>query len=548
MTDIWRRYLGYYRPVWKTIVATSLVSVLQAALGLPIAWQLKRLFDGSSGGGLAVGLSLASIVLLYLLGDALLIYSVRRNLGLVKPVVKQLRLDLVERVLLRPAPSSRTETIGAIHGALLQDAERIDEMSAALICRLLPALLSISVLFTILATLSLALFVVALVVMPLGWLVTAWFRRKVRARVAAFDASRDRYNSGVLGLLQRLELTRSHGAEGSEIARHSQLARELAEDGMSVASSGTALFVLHNQIAVFTAIGVIFAGRQMMVSGSLTIGTLLAFYIVLAMTRGHLTSIATQLPSVLSGHAALHRIFPLINSAAESPYKGKKIIPFDGGVDLVGVHYGYTEAPVLENVDLAMPPGQMTALTGPNGAGKTTIARLVLGLDRPDQGYLKADGIAYDDLAIDALRSKMAFAAQDPMIFVGTVRENLLFGLGRAVESAEIDEVLELVGAGFVAMLEQGLDSWLGDSGVRLSGGQRQRLSIARAILRQPALLILDEPTNHLGTAEGQAIIKRIRHRDPAITILLISHDQGLLALADNCWRATSTGLLSAAA
>lgn len=546
--EAWSRYLAFYKPAWKIIVLTSLASTLQASFGIPIAWLLRRLFDASALTGVELAMTLGGIVLIYLAGDALLIFSQRRNLALVKPVARRMRMQMMERAMLRPRAFERSNSVGAMHSALVQDVELVDHMSSAVLSRLLPALFSVCVLFAVLAWLSLPLFLITLVVLTFGWLATTFYRRRVRARVVAFDGVRNAYNAGAIGMLQRLELARTYGAEKSELARHADLSGRLAAQGMAMASGNNALFVLHNQIAVFTAIAVLFTGHRLVESGSITIGALLAFYVVLAMSRGHLTSFATLMPGLLSGNAALQRLQPLLAAGQDSGYTGSRSIDFNGAVELAGVSYAYRGEPVLRDVSMATAPGRVAGLSGPNGAGKTTIARLILGLDRPSDGVLRAGGYSYDELSIDALRRRIAFVAQDPVIFASSVRENLLFGLEEAPGDDAVARALEIAGADFVQELESGLDAWLGDDGVRLSGGQRQRLSIARAILRKPALMILDEPTNHLGGVEACAIIERIRRDNPEIALLLVTHDPEMLAMADHSWRVTGGSLIESAA
>jgi ABC-type bacteriocin/lantibiotic exporter with double-glycine peptidase domain len=533
--ELWVRFLAFYRPAMKTIFITVSVSALQAGLSLPIAWLLRNLFDGRTLATPELIANLLAIALTYITSDALLLFSVKRNLAIVKPIARQIRMEIIEGAIQQQLVEP-SQSMGMMHSALVQDVESADQMAAALLCRVLPAILSTSVLFAVMAWLSSTLFCVMLLILLIGWQITALYRKKLISRVGAFDASSDAYNRGVITLFQRVELTRTHGAERAELERHGALAARLETDSWSVSVAGNAMLALHNQVAIFSAIGVLFIGNRFVAEKSISIGDLLAFYIVLGMARTHLTSGVAAIPSLMSGHVALRRLLPLLTKKKESAYVGREIIDFDGGVEVRNVSYGYGDERVLQDVSLNIAPGRVTALTGSNGSGKTTIARLVLGLDRPSEGELCAGGKTYVELSIEALRRKVAFVAQDPVIFAGSVRDNLIFGLDHIPGDADLTKSLTLVGADFVHELQDGLASWLGDSGVVLSGGQRQRLSIARAALRSPALLILDEPTNHLGSAEARAILFRLIENNPKLTVLLISHDPELLALAQTSW------------
>lgn len=251
------------------------------------------------------------------------------------------------------------------------------------------------------------------------------------------------------------------------------------------------------------------------------------------MTRPHLSALVTQAPSVWAGRAALRRLHRLTIQTAEPAYVGDEPLALVETIELVGIGHGFGDRLLFDDVSLRLAAGRVVALAGPNGAGKTTLVRLVLGLERPCSGKLRADGIDYDRIDMKTLRARIGLVTQDPALFAATIRHNLSFGLDPAPSDDRLDEALQLAGAAFVGELEDGLDTAVGDRGVRLSGGQRQRLSIARALLRRPALLILDEPTNHLGSAATSDIMRRVRARHPDIAMLIVSHDPEMLALAD---------------
>jgi ABC-type bacteriocin/lantibiotic exporter with double-glycine peptidase domain len=202
------------------------------------------------------------------------------------------------------------------------------------------------------------------------------------------------------------------------------------------------------------------------------------------------------------------RIFSLEDAGAL--YTGTRRLAFKGSVALESVSFAYGSTSLLEDVSLCLEPGTVTAVVGPNGGGKTTLARLILGLYLPRKGRLLADGVPYSELDIADLRRSIAFTPQDPVVFAGTVWENLCYGLAES----DCDEVLRasrmaLVDE-FVEMLPQGYDTQLGEDGGTLSGGQRQKLAIARALARRPRVLILDEPTNHLDEDSVRRLLENL--------------------------------------
>ncbi len=170
---------------------------------------------------------------------------------------------------------------------------------------------------------------------------------------------------------------------------------------------------------------------------------------------------------------------------------------------------------MLQAINLTLSPGQTVVVVGPNGSGKTTLLNLLLGFYRPQQGQLYADEQPFSQLDLIHLRRSIAVVSQDPVIFPGTIRENLTYGcpevsFQRIIEAAHLATAHE-----FIEQLPQGYDTFVGDNGVLLSGGQRQRLAIARALLRQPKLLILDEPTNHLDATAVEQLMHHLKKLDP---------------------------------
>jgi ABC-type bacteriocin/lantibiotic exporter with double-glycine peptidase domain len=173
------------------------------------------------------------------------------------------------------------------------------------------------------------------------------------------------------------------------------------------------------------------------------------------------------------------------------------------------------------------------AIVGPNGSGKSTVAFLILGFYRPEAGSVAADGHSYDRLDVVHLRESIAMVTQDPVLFSGTIRENIAYG-NPDVDEKSMERASELATADrFVGALADGYDTNTGEGGMALSGGERQRIAIARALLRKPRLLILDEPTNHLDVESVDRLMHNLAELDSRPAVLIITHDTRLLHLAD---------------
>jgi ATP-binding cassette subfamily C protein len=223
-------------------------------------------------------------------------------------------------------------------------------------------------------------------------------------------------------------------------------------------------------------------------------------------------------------------------SAAETT-KGTRDPVFTGGIRVEGVDFKYDERPILESASLFIPAGEVTAIVGPSGAGKTTIADLALGLVRPQQGEVWLDDVPLAEIDVAKWRRRVGYVPQEMLLLHEDVLTNVTLG-DPSLSRADVEAALEAAGAtDFVRELPQGLDTPLGERGARLSGGQRQRIAIARALVHRPILLILDEATAALDPASEAGIYETVRSLRGHTTILAISHQPGLLQVADRVYR-----------
>ncbi len=232
----------------------------------------------------------------------------------------------------------------------------------------------------------------------------------------------------------------------------------------------------------------------------------------------------------------LERVDEIIHSAREA-----REVVHDGkppslqrGITFEDVHFSHPGKPVLQGVNFTMPARRITVLTGPSGAGKTTIVDLVIGLQKPQAGCILIDDTPLEDIDLAAWRRMIGYVPQELILLSGNVRDNIT--LGTHTTDERVWHALELAGAAdFVRELPEGLDTDLGERGVKLSGGQRQRLSLARALVREPALLILDEVTSALDPETERKLVRQISQlaSDRRITVIAITHTPAWQGVAD---------------
>ena len=220
-----------------------------------------------------------------------------------------------------------------------------------------------------------------------------------------------------------------------------------------------------------------------------------------------------------------------IDTSATAPTLTQELRLSGAGVQFVGA-----ERAALDEIDLVIPAKQMVALLGPSGSGKSTLADVLGGLISPDTGTLSIDGTVLDAGVRRAWREQVAYVHQEPVLLAASLRDNLRWAAPEASD-AEIETALRAAAAEFAFALPQGLDTLLGDGGRTLSGGERQRLMLARALLRQPALLILDEATSALDPANEALIVQALERLKGTLTVVVIAHRGALSALADQTYQ-----------
>jgi len=313
-------------------------------------------------------------------------------------------------------------------------------------------------------------------------------------------------------------------------------------DGVSVAASNSIVrFAAVRPIAESTAtiilISIIIVGMSVYVpNGSLQVASLLTFVFVLIRTAPAVQEVSGRFSELSNLQGAVKNIENLLETN-DKPYLPHGHTQFKGlkqAIEFASVDFGYTlDEPVLSRIRLTISKGETVALVGASGAGKSTLADLLARFYDPTRGKILFDGVDLREFDITSVRNRMAIVSQDTFIFNTSIRNNIAYGL-EGVNDKDVLEAAQLANAlEFVQALPEGLDTVLGDRGVRLSGGQRQRIAIARAILRNPEILILDEATSALDSVSERLIQKSLEELTVGRTVIAIAHRLSTIMRAD---------------
>ena len=286
----------------------------------------------------------------------------------------------------------------------------------------------------------------------------------------------------------------------------------------------------------FTALAIIYFGARLIIAGDLTIGALIASNILATRALAPMRQIVSAWHQVQEVRAAFTRIDAIMSEPVEhQPGELGAGAPIKGDIALEGVRfrYGQDNPLVLDGVDLSVKSGEIIGIIGPFGSGKSTLAKLLQGLYKPESGRVLIDDNDIQHLSPAALRQQIGFVPQEVQLFAGTVRENIAMGTTDP-EPERVVAVAKFVGAhDFIQFMAKGYDTVLTERGGSLSAGQRQMLAIARALVRNPRLIILDEATSALDPAAEDRLMVNLRQASRGRTIVLISHRMSPLQYAD---------------
>ena len=532
-------FLHYDQPRWPRLLGYSLAAALQSLFILPILFLIRMVFDQAIPQGKIDWLLLlgGGIVLIRLLHSATGWWLRGIVVGMVKGTVQVLRQDLLDRLYTLSREHFNHADMDRMHTRIVLDSERFDNLSNLLLSSMLPALLASLALLAVVLALNWQLVAMTAAIIP----VLAWTSRRsgkrIKSDVHECQQAMEQFSKGARFTLRQMDLIRLQACEMRETAIQRQYIAQLTASSRRMAMSFAIHGLVQRNLTGLAGIVILVAGGTAVAQGSMSLGDLMSFYVAAGLLNGQLDSLAGGIPELISGQEALLKLHGLLNDGEEQPYRGQRRIAFDGGVRLRGVSFAYAGQLVLRSLDLDIPAGGRVAIVGPNGAGKTTLLSLLVGFCRPQTGTLFASGVAYDELEMTALRKDIGVVMQQQSFFAGTVLDNLRFGHPDASLAAVRNAARLALADNFVSALAQGYATEIGEGGALLSGGERQRLAITRALLGEPKLLILDEPTNHLDADAIARLMAGLLQAPSRPAILIISHDPGVVELADRVYR-----------
>jgi ATP-binding cassette, subfamily B, bacterial len=368
------------------------------------------------------------------------------------------------------------------------------------------------------------------------------FQRRLAPRYEAVREAAGRLGGLIGGNLGGIATIKAFGAEEREAARVDEASRAYADVNRSAIALSAGFVPLIRMAILVGFMVTLVLGGHMALNGTLEIGLYSVLVFMTQRLLWPLTDLGQTLDLYQRGCASIRRILDLIDAPIAIVPGAAELPPLPGGdavparavrFDDVEFSYGNGTVPVLRGLSLDVPAGETHAIVGATGAGKSTVVKLLLRLYEAQSGAVTIDGVAVEDLSFMSLRGAIGYVGQDTFLFDGTVAENLRYGAPDATDE-ELREAAALAEAHeFIMALPQGYDTPVGERGVRLSGGQRQRLTIARALVRDPAVLVLDEATSAVDNETEAAIQRSLLRVSHQRTTIVIAHRLSTIRHAD---------------
>ncbi len=524
------RVLKYLRPYRLLAITTLLCAGVTTALELVPPWLVKIVIDDVIQARRPGLLSwvIVGFLLAYGLKNVFASLRIRFNNTLEQRVVHDLRAQVFAALQRLSVSYFESRSTGEIMSRVNSDTEHVERIFVDGLEGLLTASLTLVGITVMLFMLNWKLAALSLLPIPILVLSASAFTKQVHRYYHAIRRNAAELNAYLQDALSGIRETMGFNRQSYERDRFNVLSREYSDSNLKA----MCLWSLYSPGMIFVGslgtVLIIWYGAGEVLRGALTVGELVMFLSYLALFYVPINQIHSVNHMLQHALAASERVFDILDTLPEVQDRPGTIAPanrMNGAVrfDRVSFHYR-PDVPVLFSVTLDVQPGERIALVGPSGAGKSTMLKLLMRFYDVRAGAITIDGYDLRHLPLAFLRSQIGLVQQEPFLFNGTVRDNILYGdLG--ADQARMESAAEAARAHeFISQLPEGYDTWIGERGVKLSVGEKQRVSIARVLLKDPPIVIFDEATSNIDTETEVKIREALDCLTRGRTTFIIAH------------------------
>ena len=425
---------------------------------------------------------------------------------------------------------------GRLQSKIMRDVEAVETLSTQMFLSILNIALNIAIALIVTINKSLVVFIFFLLTTPIAAATMVFFRNVMKKRNNEFRKEMEETSARVMEMVELIPVTRAHALEEEEVQKMSGQLFAVAEKGYRLdviqslfGSVGWAIF------QIFQVVCLGFTGF-LAIKGTVMPGDITLYQSYFATIVSQVSSLMSLIPTIAKGIESVNSIGEVLLEDDIEQNEGKEIIKdIYGEFDFKDVTFRYNniDRPVLHNLNLHVDKGETIALVGESGAGKSTILNLVIGFNQVNSGEVLIDGHNMKDIDLRSYRKYLAVVPQTSILFSGTIRDNITYGVDN-VDEATLDGIVKAANlTDLINSLPDGLDTMVGEHGGKLSGGQRQRISIARALIRNPKVIVLDEATSALDSISEKLIQEALNNLTKDRTTFIVAHRLSTIKDAD---------------
>ncbi|MGX5736750.1 ABC transporter ATP-binding protein [Bosea thiooxidans] len=536
--DLIKRFAAYYRPhrglFLLDFCSAVAAGLLELAFPVAVTLFIDRLLPTGQIGLIAVAAACLFAAYLVSAGLQVIVTYWGHMLGIgIETEMRAKAFDHLQKLSFGFFDNQKT---GHLVARLTKDLEEIGEVAHHGPEDLFIAIMTLIGAFLLMLWVHVPLAIVTALVVPLTAFVTIRYGSRMTTNWHALYRGVGDFNARIEENVGGIRVVQAFANEDHErrlFAESNRNYRDTKLQAYKLMAASTSLSYLSMR---FVQVVVMLAGGWFVVRGELSAGGFVGFLLLVNVFFRPVDKINAVIESYPKGIAGFQRYLAFLATRpdiADRP-AARAIERLRGDIAYRGVRFGYSaQRPIFDGLDLEIKAGETIAFVGPSGAGKTTICSLLPRFYEVTGGAIQIDGIDIRDMTLKSLRSNIGIVQQDVFLFAGTIRENIAYGRLDATEEEIVEAARRARLDGVIAALPQGLDTVIGERGVKLSGGQKQRLAIARIFLKNPPILILDEATSALDTETEKAIQESLAELSQGRTTLVIAHRLATIANAD---------------
>ena len=532
--------LGFYKGQYHKFLLSTFFFIIKHAPSLFAALLTANVINGAIAGGeegkRAIFLNVAIwLGLLVIHLPANWLHNKYKN-KVIRKTEAGLRGALVRKLQELSIPYHTEIQSGRLQSKIIRDVEAVETLSSQLFVNMMNITMNLVITLGITAVKNRTVLLFFVLVAPVTSVTVVAFRKRIHSENRAFRREMEETSARVMEMVELVPVTRAHALEQQEVEKIKEQLEEAADKGyrldMIQAHFGAVSWCVFQ---VFQALCLGFSG-YMALKGLIKIGDVTFYQASFTTVVSQFAALINLLPILTKGLESVTSIGEVLISDDVEHNEGKQELKeLKGAYSFHHVQFSYkgSSERVLSGIDLEVKQGETIALVGESGSGKTTILNLLIGFITPGDGRLFIDGFDINDLNLRSYRKFISVVPQSPVLFTGTVRDNITYGLKDVTEEEVIHAVEAANLKSVIAKLPKGLDTMIGEHGANLSGGQRQRISIARAIIRDPRVIILDEATSALDTISEKEIQDALDQLIKGRTTFIVAHRLSTVRGAD---------------